>query len=372
MRKKIAIFSASVGAGHTRAAEALSIVGQERGLEVVHHDTLDFMPRAFRALYRDAYLDMVGRAPRVFGWLYDLTDRPFNPDVLRTALEEASARRFYKFLDDYAPDLVLCTHFLPQSLVYQRRERKRSAQCLATVITDFDVHGMWLGAPSDHYFVAVPEARAYLRSFGISGRAISVTGIPTHPIFSVPKGRHDTAARLGLRPDLPTLLLSAGGFGTSNLEGIVEALERVGRPIQVIAACGRNQEQKQALEARLAGRESEYPLFHVIGFTTAFDEYMTCSDIVLGKPGGLTTWESFVKGLAWVVVNPIPGQEERNTYHLLEEGVGVWAYEERTLAHKVEELLDPASDRLSRMQERARAMARPRAAAEIIETCLEL
>jgi len=98
---------------------------------------------------------------------------------------------------------------------------------------------------------------------------------------------------------------------------------------------------------------------------------MSCADIMLGKPGGLTSWESFVKGLGWVIVRPIPGQEERNTYHMLEEGVAVWAYEERTLAFKVDQLLGNP-DRLQRMRENALALARPRAANQILETCLEL
>lgn len=355
-----------------RAAEAITAAAAGLPVEVVQLDVLTLMPRPFQSLYRDAYLDMVGKAPGIFGWLYELTDKPFTQDPLRMALEEASARKFYDFLEEFNPDLALCTHFLPSSLVHQRRQKKKFTQTLATVVTDFDVHGMWLATPSDHYFVAVPEARAYLRSFGLSGRAITVTGIPTHPIFAQSKPRAEMAAKLGLRADLPTLLISTGGFGTSNLGAIFEALCELRTPVQIVAACGRNAELKSSLEARLnEPGQPEHPTFHVIGFTTDFDEYMACADIMLGKPGGLTTWESFVKGLAWVVVRPIPGQEERNTYHLLEEGVGVWAYEERTLAFKVDQLLaDPK--RLQQMQANSLRMARPQAASQILETCVEL
>lgn len=370
-KKKLAIFSASVGAGHMRAAEALQEASRSLPLEVICQDILEWMPRPFQKLYRDAYLDMVGRAPGIFGWLYDLTDRPFQPDAMRMLLEEASAQNFFRFLDDFQPDLALCTHFLPASLIHQRRRKKQFSRCLATVVTDFDVHGMWLATPSDHYFVAVPEARAYLQSFGISGRAISVTGIPTHPSFATTKDRGELARKLDLRPDLPTLLVSTGGFGVANVEGILEALSHLKTPIQVVAACGRNAELKASLDQWVSQQKSEFPKIKVIGFTRDFDEYMSCADVMLGKPGGLTTWESFVKGLAWVVVHPIPGQEERNTYHLLESGVGVWAYEERTLAYKVDQLLgDP--DRLQSLQRNSRAMARPRAAEEILTTCLDL
>jgi processive 1,2-diacylglycerol beta-glucosyltransferase len=360
-----------------RAAEALAVASSHHDVEVVNQDVLTLMPRTFQKLYRDVYLEMVGKAPRMFGWLYELTDKPFQEDLFRMALEEASARKIYEFLEQFDPDLALCTHFLPASLLHQRRKKKKLSKTLATVITDFDVHGMWLATPSDHYFAAVPEARVYLQSFGISGRAISVQGIPTHPVFSQVKDRAATATKLGLRSDLPTILISTGGFGVTNVGLILEALSHLKTPVQIVAACGRNAELKAGLEAQLAapGRP-EMPVFHVIGFTQDFDEYMACADVMLGKPGGLTTWESFVKGLAWVVVRPIPGQEERNTYHLLEEGIGVWAYEERTLAYKVDELLSAAApgetSRLQRMRENSLRMGRPEAANRILETCLEL
>lgn len=366
---KVLICSTSVGAGHTRAAEALVAAAKDLPLEVQHQDVLNMMPRPFQKLYRDTYLEMVERAPQVFSWLFDLTDRPFRPDAIRMALEEASAYRFHRLLEEFEPDLVLCTHFLPSSLAHQRREKGKGEYCLATVVTDFDVHGMWLGTPSDHYFLAVSEARAYLRSFGVSGRAISVTGIPTHPVFAEAKDRLTLAPELGLRADLPTLLVSAGGLGTAKMTDTLEALSSLRRPVQVVAACGRNEELLEQVQSWVEEDDSGMVTLP-IGFTTKFDEYMACADLMLGKPGGLTTWESFVKGLAWVVVDPLPGQEERNTYHLLEEGVGIWAYEPRTLAHKIEELLE--GDRLEQMRENSLRMARPEAASKILEVCLEL
>lgn len=369
-RHKVALCSTSVGAGHTRAAQALEKVAQQFPLEVEHVDTLSLMSRPFRKLYRDAYLDIVEHAPQVFSWLFDLTDRPFQPDAIRLALEEASARKFRKFLAQFQPDLVLCTHFLPTTLAVQQREKGKGTFCLATVITDFDVHGMWLAAPSDHYFVAVPEARAYLRSFGVSGRAMTVSGIPTDPVFQEERPRDELARELGLEAELPTILLSAGGLGSGRLDETLSALREVRTKLQIVVVCGRNEELKESV-AKLAAEwgEDEHRVFP-LGFTTEFHHFMTCADIMVGKPGGMTTWESMIKGLPWIVVDPIPGQEERNTYHLLESGMGLWAYEPRTLAYKVEKML--SGDRLQRMQQNAKAMSRPDAAREIWRVCGEL
>lgn len=352
----------SVGAGHLRAAEAVAACIRR---DYPHHivvelDVLDKMPKPFRKLYRDLYLDLVNRAPRLFGWLYDQTDRPFEKDLLRQTFERANAGEFFDFVKDSNFDLAICTHFLPSSLLYNRRRKGTFQAPIATVVTDFDIHGMWLATPSDRLFVATEEAAEYLFSFGVEKERVFVTGVPTHPRFQVRHDRQILAPELGLRAELPTLLVSAGGFGVGNLHEILQPLLECQTPLQMVVVCGRNAELREQL-AQKYSREN----WHFLGFTDKFDLYMECCDLLVGKPGGLTTWESFVKGVGWVVVNPIPGQEERNTYHLLEKGVGVWAYEPRTLRYKIENLLrDPG--RLERMRSSSLALARPDAASQIL------
>jgi len=101
------------------------------------------------------------------------------------------------------------------------------------------------------------------------------------------------------------------------------------------------------------------------------DEYMSASDILVGKPGGLTTSEALSKGLVFVIVNPIPGQEERNSDHLLEEGVAIRCNNLPVLAYKVDQLLED-TERFQRMQVNARRLARPNAALDVVNKLLEL
>ena len=366
MPKKIAILSCSVGAGHMRAAQALAVTARKLHPDcvVLEQDVLELMPKPFVKLYRDAYLEMVGRTPEFFGWLYDQMDKPFREDLFKRMFERANAGKFYDLIHDFKPDISICAHFLPASLLYRDRRKGRYTGKLVTVVTDFDVHGMWLGTPADHLFLAVEEARVYVQSLGVDPAILSVCGIPTHPQFAVAQDREKVARELGLRPDVPTVLVSSGGFGVSNVGEMLDALTHLSVEVQVVAACGRNKDLAAQLQKSHAS-----PLVHVLGFTDKIDLYMSCADVMLGKPGGLTTWESFNKGLAWVVVNPIPGQEERNTFHLLEEGIGVWAYEHRTLAYKLGQLLANPT-RLKAMQENSRRLARPNAARDIIEKSL--
>jgi len=233
------------------------------------------------------------------------------------------------------------------------------------VVTDFEVHGMWLSAPSDHYFVATDEARAHLEAVGISPSAITVSGIPTHPMFAVTKDRLAMRRKHGWREDLPAILVSAGGFGAGNAARMIEVLMAAKVQAQIIAVCGKSAVLKGSLEKIAARRKVDaLPLLKAVGFTTEMDEFMAAADLMIGKPGGLTTSESLIKGLGWVVVNPIPGQEEKNAIYLLEQGVGVWSDNLYTLAFKVGSLLEEPG-RLEAMRKNALGIARPDAGAVI-------
>ena len=168
------------------------------------------------------------------------------------------------------------------------------------------------------------------------------------------------------------ILISAGGFGVGSVEHVIESLLALKHPAQVIAVCGRNEELRAQL-AEMAGRvaPAQHVALKVLGYTKEMDELMAASDLLLGKPGGLTTSEALARGLVLVIVNPIPGQEERNSDHLLEEGAALRANNLPALAYKIDRLLDDPA-RLAAMQANVERLARPRAAYEIVNRLLAL
>jgi processive 1,2-diacylglycerol beta-glucosyltransferase len=235
------------------------------------------------------------------------------------------------------------------------------------IVTDFDVHAMWLVHHYERYFVAVDEARVYLETLGIPPEKITVSGIPIDPVFAIKKDKQEMRAKHGLAPDRTTILLSAGGFGVGSVDALVQSLLPLQHRAQVVAICGRNEELKERLN-KLASRikPDANVLLKPFGYTKEMDELMTASDLVLGKPGGLTTSEALAKGLVFVIVNPIPGQEERNSDHLLEGAAAIRCNNLPTLSYKLDRLLaDP--QRFKSMQANARRMGHPNAAKEIVE-----
>jgi processive 1,2-diacylglycerol beta-glucosyltransferase len=186
---RVLVLSASAGAGHVRAAQALerALVATGRVREVRHVDILQYTSKLFRRIYAQAYLDLVNRAPEVLGRLYDYFDEPWKHERLRLALDKLNTTRFVRLLEREQPDWAVSTHFLPAEIIAWLRSKSRLATRQAIVVTDFDVQGMWLTRHVDRYFVALDETRVHLERLGVPPNAITVSGIPIDPVFAVPR-----------------------------------------------------------------------------------------------------------------------------------------------------------------------------------------
>lgn len=373
MFKKVLILSASAGAGHVRAAQAMEKAFIEMGAaeEVVHADTLEYTNKLFRDLYAKAFIDMAAKTPDLLGWVYDQLDKPWKNERRRLAFDKLNTRKLIKLLKKARPDVIVCTHFLPAEIISWLRAKEKLACRQVVIVTDFDVHAMWLTHNYEHYFVALDETREHMAQLGIPAAKLTVSGIPIDPVFMEPKEKRAMRRKHGLDPDTTTILISAGGYGVGKMDQLITSLARMEHRAQVVAACGRNTELRENIEALARSIPAGNVAIHAIGYTTEMDEYMSASDIIVGKPGGLTTSEAMAKGLVFVIVNPIPGQEERNADHLLEEGVALRCNNLSVLAYKIDRLLDNPR-RLSAMQANALRLGRPGAAHDIVRKLLAL
>lgn len=373
MSRRILVLSASVGAGHLRAAQAVELALRQLAPEaaVENLDVLDFTNATFRKFYSQSYLDLVNRAPHALGYFYDLLDRAPSPqhksDRLRLLVEKLNLRRFLRFLKGGKWDIVVNTHFLPAEMIASLRRKGELAVPQLTATTDFETHRLWVNQPCDHYFTATEEGAVNLTQWGVPAKDTTVSGIPIHPASCQPKDRAECRTKHGLAGDRPVVLQLAGGFGVGPVEKLLEAILSVETPLEVVVVAGRNEELKSRLQ------RAAIPERHrakILGFTTDMDELMAAADLVVTKPGGLTTSEALARGAAMVVVNPIPGQESRNSDFLLENGAAIKINNVATLPYKLTQLLrDP--DRLARLKENARRLGRPDAAFTVARAALE-
>lgn len=372
MSKKVLILSVSAGTGHVRAAQALEKAFrlEDPAAEVVHFDALVYTNKLFRDFYSKLYIKMVQDAPTMLGWLYKTSDEPWKTDKMRLMLDRLNTRPLIKFISEFNPDIVVCTHFLPAEIIAYLMAKKKLDTRLSIVVTDFDMHAMWLCSLFHRYFVALDETKVHLENLGLPADRVTVSGIPIDPIFKEPWDRAAIRIEAGLDPDIPLFLVSAGAMGVSPAEGVIEGLFRLERPAQVVIVCGKNEELKTRLAERVERAASSNVRVKLLGFTNEMHKWMAAADLFIGKPGGLTTAEALAMELPMVIVSPIPGQEERNSDHLLEKGIAIKCNEFTTLAYKITQLLDNPSV-IERMRAQARRYGRPHAAREIARVLLQ-
>ena len=372
--KKILILSVSAGAGHMRAAQAIEAYATRddgNGPRAIasHLDVMEFVTPAFRKMYTDFYIKLVNKAPALWGYLYHATnDAPKDSTMqrLRRGVERLNTRALMAQIAAFAPDAIICTHFLPAELL-SRALREHQLACPVWVqVTDFDLHRMWVHDHMQGYFAATDEVAFRMRHEGIAADRIHVTGIPVMPAFARAPDRSACAQAFGLDPARKTILLMGGGAGLGSLDTIAARLLALDGDFQLIVLAGKNAAALAALQQLAA----QYPgRLLAQGFTNEVERLMACADLVITKPGGLTTSECLALGLPMIVNSPIPGQEERNADYLLEQGVALKAFDGVTLEYRVRHLLDHP-EQLQAMRAKALALGRPGAALDVLSQVL--
>jgi processive 1,2-diacylglycerol beta-glucosyltransferase len=316
----------------------------------------------------NGYIGMVKVLPQLYRFIYDQAERATQVSAFKKWLHRYTALNLRQYVAQLAPDVVVCTHAFPCGVMSEYKREFPDAPAVVGIVTDFVVHPFWIHRNIDAYAVATTAMRQTLLSRGVRPDRVTVTGIPIDARFARRGDQRAVRHRLGLAPDRTTLLLMGGGVGIGPLEKAIAAIDRLAHPFQVVVVVGKN----PTLERRLT--EDAARLAHqvkVVGFVSNVFDYMEAADVLVSKPGGLTSSEALAAELPLVMLRPLPGQEERNTRYLEGGGAGVRVQTTRELVHALDELLSNPHA-LAAMRDRARRLARPAAAGDIADIIREL
>lgn len=368
MKPKILVLSASTGNGHMSAARAIVDEATARGLQAVCVDVLDFCPVGFQSWYRGGYEKLVRKWPKMWGYLYKTSDRPLFNYGFQTMLDWVFCAGIQRAIEQHNPDWVVCTHSLPQPRLASLRKKHKFK--VSVVVTDLYVHRMWLRGKPDWFFVPQDWSKEVLekRKRRTKGKN-SVVGIPIHPVFQNPLEQSQARQKLGISTEEPMVLVSSGGIGGGPVVQTVTALTDTGAMVHVVA--GRNTELESQLRTEFGGNQQVTVYGHVDQTTMA--DLMAAADLLVAKPGGLTTFENLAAGLPFVVYWPflIPGQEEGNAEFLESEGAGVVCHDIGELVKEVTSLTsDP--ERMKTMGERATDLSMPQSVTNIVDELVRL
>ncbi len=365
---RILIATVTAGGGHLAAAAALEEAwkAERPGDQVQKWDLLQFFTAMHRRVYSEGYIRFADRAPELWGMVFKVTDDPSLARKLakvRRLFPSQSRSKFRRQLEKGNFDAVLCTHYLPLETLGLIRadEAERNAArrpFVASVVTDFEAHALWMDPCVDLYCVAHEATGARLQARGARKETIVPTGIPIGGRFSATINAGEVRRRMGLRDDLPILLVLSGGFGMGPVAEILVEMDKVNAEFQIVVVSGRNTE----LRADLATRDYRHPV-KVLGFADNMHELMNLASLVVTKPGGLTSSEALAVGRPLLIVNPIPGQEAANSDFLLERGAAAKVNRVVDIPYKLEEVLQ--GPHLAGLSKAAKALGRPDAARQI-------
>ncbi len=358
-RSRILIISASIGTGHTKAAQAIAMQVRRRYPEAVI-ETVDFMADGYylNRLIKESYLKMLHLSPNIYDVLYRWTKsaRRFS---MQGIMARAMKRNMKELLETYRPDIVICTHPFPCSAVAYLKKTQYPNLVLTGVITDFAVHQMWIFDEVDLYFIGSADMLMAMVAKGVSRKRVAVTGIPVLPSFS----EYDrTEPKIKDGRQLPNILIMGGGLGMGGVQESLHSLEQIARSLRIVVIAGRNKKLRRKLEKFCL---RSHHSIRIYDYTDRIPELMASSQLLITKPGALTISEALTMELPMILFDPIPGQEIDNARFLEGKGAAVWVRDGDDIAGESLSLLTD-TERHDAMRARARALRKPYAAAQIV------
>ena len=369
MRSRILFFYSARDSGHHRAAQALQTAfSLHSDVETLALDSIECAyPRSGRMII-SWYTNVIKKLPVIWRALYDNHDFAIATRDFRKFFNRLYFAKMEKILKDHKPDAIICTQAAPCHVAAAYKGEKGNGLPLVAVITDYLVHPYWLHDKVDLYIVPTEETKETLLERGISEEKIKEIGIPIDPKFMSSYDKPKKRTELGLPDEVTTLLITGGSRGMIPVQRILRLLSQVNVPFQAIIVAGRN--KRLWLRAKKMGKKLAFTT-KVLSYTNSMDKLMDASDLIITKPGGLTSAEALAKGLPLIIVKPIPGQEERNGRYLIDQGAALAVDNLRDLPEVIEELL-LSPQKIEEMSRKAQVLARPKAAEEAAKAIMEL
>lgn len=363
-RQAVLFISVPIGSGHVKAAQAIGdeIIRQAPETDIYHANLFDFLQPGLGALIFRTYLNILAYFPKAYGLMYSWGNKSRLATSGGEWVNAFLARRMLKYINRIKPAAIVCTHATPAGLIAYLRKRHVLPASTSVVVTDFVVHRLWVYPEIETYFVATEEMREFLAGFGIATERSYAMGIPVEKSFSDFVARDDVFDKLTLDKNKKTLLLMGGGAGLLPMTDIIKAYEAAGKSIQIIAIAGKNAELYQKLTS-LQPRLNNCVL-RPLGFVNNVHELMAAADLLISKPGGITSAEALCRRLPLVIYRPIPGQEEANSRYLTGKKVAVSVKTVSELVAAVDKIVDDKAV-LNSFRLAAGELARPFATRDI-------
>ncbi|MCM8773330.1 MAG: hypothetical protein NC820_01140 [Candidatus Omnitrophica bacterium] len=353
--KRILIFHISDFGGHKQASQNIeeAIRYLDKEVEVININGMSYFYPLAEKVVGFIYNLIIKHLPYIWAELYDKNSVIKLLTPLKNLVHRVKFRRLYKLIIDFKPHSIVATQAFPCGLAGEVKSHYGLGFRLFAILTDYYPHGFWLHPKIDTYIVACKEAQISLCLRGVEENKVKIFGIPISLKFLNSYSKEGIAENFGFSLNLPAVLIMGGGFGLGPIREIVWELDRLDVPLQLIVVCGRNSSLFNWFKRR--EKLFKVPLFYY-GYVNFVNKLMDFADIIITKAGGITISEALCKGLGIIVINPLPGQEERNVDYLQEKKAVIKADTVEEVPFLVRGLLTHKNE-LYALRERAKAVS---------------
>ena len=393
MIKKVLIMSASTGGGHNRAARAIKEELESRtidnmSIECEIVDSLKLVNNTMDKVISRGYEKSALYTPKAYGSVYRFSETTIasKNEFKTNPLTSLMARKFKHLLNESTPDLIIGTHPFPMIALSTLKKNnnihslsrsesfykstKVDIPPMISVLTDYTTHSTWIQNEIDYYIVGHEYVKELLVYEGVDSEKVKAFGIPVEKSFLSHRDRETVLTELGLSPEKLTVLLMGGSFGAGNIKETLEDLIAIDRDFQILVITGRNEHLKDKLSKMLDSTIHNKNIC-LLGYTNKMNDILASIDVLISKPGGLTTTEALLNDVPMIVPYFIPGQEEENLDFLTNCGAALRTTKKYSLPVLLKVLIDDPS-RLDNLRKNIKSIRKFESAVNISNLVVDI
>lgn len=357
------IFTVTAGQGHNQVASVLCQHLKEADIETLSIDALEYITPVLKETISQGYLVSTKRIPKVYGKVYRLCEKrelENGESRLIKITNSILAKKLIRFVEEYEPDVIICTHVFAAILVSYVANKIAGNIKTVGIVTDFTIHPYWEDTSLDYYVTATELLANQAEKKGIVKDELVSIGIPINPKFAKKVDKTEARAMLGFE-NMRTVLVMSGSMGYGKIGSMLKKLDMSDLDFQIVSVCGYN----ERLKRKIGNMNFRHKVYN-FGFTDKVDLFMDAADCIITKPGGLTTSEALAKGLPIIMANPIPGQEDRNVEFLLNNGAAFKVSSTFPVDEAVYQMFSNTA-RLRNMKEIVSELGKPNSTRDFVE-----
>lgn len=330
----VLFLSVTAGGGHNTCARAVNDYLKEQGANTYILDVYGYINKMLGKTVSEIYSFSIAKTPKLFGTLYDIEENTTAGICnLMDNVNRLACKKITEFINEHNISAVICTHVFGGQLMTRLKRKGKVDVFTVGIVTDYTIHPHWEDTNLDYYVIADEGLMRQSIERGLPKEKLLPIGIPLSLKYAVSSESTQAKAKLGFETQKPLVFLMMGSMGYGNITSSVEELDNLNYDIQIAIVCGNNKRAKTNLSKKTFKKDIK-----IFGFVDNVDEFLDAADVLITKPGGLTTTEALAKGVPMIFVDPIPGQESKNVEFLINHGIGIYVTKNYSLSDAIDQL----------------------------------